>query len=339
MAKCHLTLELDQSADEPLVPGQLLTGHVRVDVDKDVRCRKLTVDLFWRTHGSGNQATGNLQRLVLFEGEWKAGEKLVYDFELQVPSGPQTYHGHLLNVDWFVNANADIPWAIDPSDETDVLYDGRQQETYDHGPSFRPGFESTLGTLGTIFQTLFGLFFMGFASIFLFVGVFIASDLSFLGLLFACFPLPFIAVGGWMVFTAWRSRVAEKLLGSVDVEVVADPRPGEPLDVLVHCEPLRSLTLNGLHLALVGREVVVRGSGTNRTTYRHELYREEITLDQGRTLAAGEQALFAHSFQLPDDAPPAFAASDNALHWEVEIQFDLPRWPDWVKTYQLGVRP
>lgn len=340
MAKCTLDLDLDHPEAVPLVPGQILTGRVLVDVDKEVRCRKLTVDLFWRTHGSGNRTTGSLQRLVLFEGQWTAGEQHVYAFELEVPNGPQTYHGHHLNVDWYVNANADIPWAFDPSAEIDLLYDAKGVETYDHGPRFQTGFEGILGTLGSIGMTVFGLFLVGFSSIFCFAGLAITLEEGTpFGLLFMLFPLPFIGMGAWMIFSSWRSKLAERLLGPVDVEVAQPLQPGDSVDLLIHCEPIRALTLNGLRLALVGREQVVRGSGTNRTTYRHEFFRDAIQIEEGRQLAAGEHAIFAHAFTLPADAPPSFGASDNALHWEVEIQFDIPRWPDWLRTWQLAVRP
>ncbi|MCP4500914.1 MAG: hypothetical protein GY822_13215 [Deltaproteobacteria bacterium] len=32
-------------------------------------------------------------------------------------NGPLTYRGELLNVDWFLKARADIPWALDPKAE------------------------------------------------------------------------------------------------------------------------------------------------------------------------------------------------------------------------------
>ncbi|MCA9571581.1 MAG: hypothetical protein KC656_27270, partial [Myxococcales bacterium] len=129
------------------------------------------------------------------------------------------------------------------------------------------------------------------------------------------------------------------LLGEVQVEVPDVLEPGETFDVLVHCVPKRALKLNSLKLALVGQEVVVRGSGTDRTTYRHKVHEEALELDPGRQLKAGEHEVFACSLTLPDDAGPSFAASDNALRWEVALQFDIPRWPDWIKSWQLAVRP
>ena len=118
MAKCDLFIELDQS-NEVFHPGDTISGHVVVETDSDVRCDGLDVVLNWRTHGRGTVATGTVNTLRLFSGEWTGATTLRYAFQFTVPDGPVTYHGHYLNVAWFVNAQADIPWKFDPKAEVE----------------------------------------------------------------------------------------------------------------------------------------------------------------------------------------------------------------------------
>jgi hypothetical protein len=337
MAKCSLSFDVDHPLDVPLVPGEALTGHVVVDVDADVRCRKLTVDFGWRTHGSGNRASGNPQRLVLFEGEWQGGELLRYPFRFDVPAGPDTYHGHHLNVDWYLTANADIPWAFDPKAEVDLLMDARSSDRYDHGPQFTSGM-NTMGVVGSIAGTMMGVFLIGFSSLFVCVGGFAVSEDGLFGLIFLLMPLIFMGAGFYVIFRAWRSKMAETLLGEVSVEVPDSLSPGETFTALVHIEPVREVTLNALKLTFNGTERVVRGSGTNTTTYTHEVHNETHASAQGRTIAAGEHAIFEQSFTVPADAGASFAAPSNTLIWKLGVHFDIPRFPDWVGDYVVAVR-
>src|SRR5690554_6767376 len=120
MAKCAINIELESSSAR-YTPGQVIRGVVTVAVDSDVKCNGLSVDLVWRTHGRGNRCSQIATGLILFEGQWTAGQEISYPFELTLPNGPMSYHGHYLNVDWYVLARADIPWAIDPKAEQEIL--------------------------------------------------------------------------------------------------------------------------------------------------------------------------------------------------------------------------
>src|SRR4051812_37999520 len=113
MSTCELRIDLDRP-DPVYSPGEPIRGRVEVRAEADCRCRRLTLTREWRTHGRGNRAAGGRLELGLFEGAWRPGEVAVYPFELDAPSGPFTYHGHYLNVDWYLRARADVPSAPDP---------------------------------------------------------------------------------------------------------------------------------------------------------------------------------------------------------------------------------
>ena len=120
MSKCHIWIEIDDP-DRVYHPGDTVGARVHVDVDEDVTCDGLEVTRQWSTHGRGNAEAGDTRFKRLFSGEWKAGTTHSYRVEFVIPNGPYSYHGHYLNVDWYVRARADIPWAFDPKAEADFF--------------------------------------------------------------------------------------------------------------------------------------------------------------------------------------------------------------------------
>ena len=121
MAKCDLAIEFERS-DRRYRPGETVSGKVTVQVNAKVQCNGLTVKRLWHTHGKGNYAEGSDSvEEVVFSGEWWPGETHAYPFAFEVPAAPVSYHGEVLNVDHYVAARADIPWAIDPKAEEDFL--------------------------------------------------------------------------------------------------------------------------------------------------------------------------------------------------------------------------
>ena len=100
------------------VGGEVVRGEVVVRVEKETTCKSLMIEVGWSTHGRGNRASDDVFEENLFIGSWQPGEYR-YPFEATLPHGPYTYHGHYLNVDWYAEARADVPWAFDPKDEVD----------------------------------------------------------------------------------------------------------------------------------------------------------------------------------------------------------------------------
>src|SRR5262245_10620623 len=138
MTKCDVTIHVDK-ADRSFVPGERIRGHVTVTTDQQVRCDALTVMLQWRTHGRGNRANGPESTVKLHEGEWGGGEQHAYAFEFIAPSGPCSYHGTHVNVDHYLEARVDLPWAVDPKATAEVLLTpGPASAEYDFGPAYKP---------------------------------------------------------------------------------------------------------------------------------------------------------------------------------------------------------
>lgn len=148
MARCDLTIELDQPR-EVHHPGDEVAGHVVVQTDGGVRCDGLIVELLWSTHGRGSTSSGDAESLELFQGEWTGSTSMRYPFRFTLPAGPVTYHGHYLNVGWFIRARADIPWKIDPKAETEIVLASGEAEhqAADWERQFTSGYQEDLASL------------------------------------------------------------------------------------------------------------------------------------------------------------------------------------------------
>ena len=344
--RCDLTIEFDEPSRR-YKTGEEVTGFVTVDVNKDCRCSGLQVDCQWRTHGRGNQSTGSTATDNIFEGEWTAGGVHRYPFSFVIPNGPCSYHGHVLNVDWYIIARANIPWSFDPWEEADFLVEPGWNTAYEPYLTGDPTCSSNAslehrvqvaqsGQLGTV---IFGF-------IFLLVGVIAGLDIAFDddssvgGLIMA---LIFGSVGAASIFFGLRNRLATIKLGEIKVQIPQKRlRAGGIVEVLINIPPASRAHLNKITARLVATEVVISGVGTNKTTHTHTVYDDPPHTFEGsvdRELLEGESAHFSHRYRLPYDVPPSFHADENDLNWSIAFHVDIARWPDWMQYRPLEVLP
>jgi hypothetical protein len=119
MSRCDLSVHID--GGRVYAPGDAVSGTVEVRADQDCRCTALTISRLWKTHGRGSINEGGAEKQVAFSGTWSAGRSYTYPFTFAVPEGPTTYHGREVNVDWYVQAVADVPWDFDPRADIDFV--------------------------------------------------------------------------------------------------------------------------------------------------------------------------------------------------------------------------
>ena len=255
-AKCDLSIELERP-DRRYAPGDRITGLVRVSVDAQTKCDALTLTRQWRTHGKGNRASGPEDAISLFSGEWKPGT-YTYAFDVACPEGPPTYHGRILNVDWYLDARADVPWAIDAKTSTDVFVEPR------------PGVETEINVIraaasSAMVGLIFGLFMIPFVLVGLGVlgAGLVEGDVALIG--FGAFWL--VILSGFIALIV-KQRLARQAFKRLDtaLERVAPDR------VAVVVDYASDKVINAVLAKLVVMEVVVRGSGTDKTTYRETIY-------------------------------------------------------------------
>lgn len=346
MSSCDLSLELDRNP--PVYrPGDQVRGKLHVFVNDSCQCDALTVTLQWRTHGKGNKDKGPEDILPLGVFRWLPGESSVHDFAFTLPSGPVTYHGQIVNVDWYLLARADVPWAIDPKIEQDIVllpappetnasttYRGGPQltaRTHDLGPGSKAKPQALWMKAGAV--ALFHAFFL------VFFGSHLMEDGQPNWVLMAFYTVALVMTGK-MLWPDVRNLTAKRKLG--DIRITADPPDvmrGQSLTIRAGLEPLSRARLAGVTASLIGEEVAVSGSGTSRTTHRHPLATVKQEMSGALQLFPGQPVELTCTLKVPDDAPPTFRSSDNDVRWRVAVHFDIEGWPDLEEVVDVTVMP
>ena len=324
MSRCDLFVRIEGDRHRTYHPGDRVTGEVRVKVDREVERQTLRATLGWRTHGRGNRHEESVHELVLHEGRWGSGESPRYAFEFTLPKdGPFTYHGRYLNVDWYVEARSDIPWARDPRAREDLLVappEGVVPRLRDRDlpPEHRDGLAHHPALAA------------GIAGIFLLVagGLALASAVTDFPALSVAFPL---VAAGLVGFAPLRRFVASRHTGEVEIEVGGVE--GSEIPCRVWLDTKDPGRLGGVHARLQLHEIVTSGSGTNRSTHKHQAYECPASLQPAGRDARGHR--YEGRVSLPDPAPCSFAAPDNRLRWQLEVQVEVEGWPDWKKGHPL----
>jgi hypothetical protein len=322
-------------------------GEVAVRLDASVQCRRLSVTLNWRTHGKGNTDEGKGESLALFEGEWPAGQHR-YPFRFMAPSAPATHHGQLVNVDHYVVARADIPWASDPKAEADILIDGGAAADFTSAMAKSVSPTDVRKAMGIIPNIAIGC--GGFAALVCLVimGVAMAASvrrgsgvggilLDMLGTL----PAPLFLVAGlfgvrWGIMRKMRAA----RLGEPEVTVEPlQPSVGGMVAVAIVINPKTDVVLEEASFDLVCTETATSGSGTNQTRHNHELLRIGQVLDAGGgTLPAGLPAHLKGRLAIPAGSPVSFASPNNRVAWTVQARVRVTGWPPWTAGVPLTVK-
>ena len=115
-------------------PAVVVDGAVQAA--QECTCQAVTLSRQWRTHGRGNRAKGSPRTMTLATKETlPPGIPRRYPFEFKAPGGPATYHGHYLNLDWYVRATAEVQsvwgalFARDPRQEAEILLQPAKKES------------------------------------------------------------------------------------------------------------------------------------------------------------------------------------------------------------------
>ena len=318
-AKCDLTIEFDKP-ERRYRPGERITGQIRVRADAETKCDGLRLDWQWRTHGRGNRAAGPKVGVELHRGTWRPGTH-TYRFDFVCPSQP-TYHGTLLNVDWYLDVRADVPWAIDAKSSLDFFVEYPPEQPYDLVIQ-----DSQAAHVASNFALVFiGLFWIpGFVLL----GVGLTEDAGAL-IGAAIWLAVMVFITGAMV----KKRVAKSVFTRFEPQLSGGV-DGHPL--IVELDYATNKRVNAVEARLEAQEVVVKGSGTDKTTYRQNVYRSGTREIVG---SIGQHRMrFELAMPHPSTVGYSFDATDNDLDWFVILDIDIESWPDLEERIDLRVLP
>lgn len=94
-------------------PNTTLTGNIILQPERDIRARRVVVQLRWRTEGRGTAASQNVAEKIVHNGDIAGYMAKAWPFALAVPVSPWSYTGHLIAVVWEVVVTVNIPLRRD----------------------------------------------------------------------------------------------------------------------------------------------------------------------------------------------------------------------------------
>jgi hypothetical protein len=160
-----------------------------------------------------------------------------------------------------------------------------------------------------------------------------------------------VGVAAFAAYHVTKAR-ARGLLGPIQLEVTPEsPELGRDIEVKLTVVPTGRIELNRVRLGVRGYEWIQwretetstdsDGKSRSRTVTRsktHDVFHERETL-RGQMLTANAGLAQVFRCSIPRDAPPSFAADDNAIRWEAYVEFDIAGLPDVREVVPLGVLP
>lgn len=382
MAKCDLQILIDK-AEAAYSSGEKVTGRVKVLVDAEVSCKKITLSYGWETSGRGNKKTQYWDTEIQSEIMLSPGEH-AYPFEFVVPSGiqaqsdsvpddalkkqlaqlsqlpdeskaaaskifqvikipgmlpgPFTYRGQFLNINWFIRAQAHIPWKADARAEKPF--------TVTPGETAPPGYAVSRAPVDYKEAEPAGKFVMGCLGISMLL-VFLCA-LAIYGMVigwkraddFIGFAviLGIIGIGG-IIYSIKQILVGKKV-GSFAFQLDASAVcPGDKINCSLSFQSRGALHIDKITATLQAKEEVVSGSGKSRSTHTKNVFTQEHILSQTRELFSGQPLRLQKEIPVPQNAPYSIDVSQNSLYWTLDVRIVIARWPDWSHTERLFVVP
>jgi hypothetical protein len=254
-----------------------------------------------------------------------------------------SYHGHIINVDWYLSARADIPWAVDTKAETEVLIAaGRGSAS---SPAAQLHSEAWPSTPREWFAKLdINPRHVALAFILVLCGIIYLSwpliDEDGVVWFQVAQVLLFAGGVGLMVFRLFRNNFARLKLGQVDINVPPQVIAGETFSVDVTMKPAKGVTIDGIELEILATEIAVSGSGTSSTTHTHELFKSISTLlTTGHHITPNQPLRVQGLAQIPAGAACSFRSDNNTVKWVAIVHIDVPNWPDLREGKEILVPP
>ena len=245
--------------------------------------------------------------------------------------GPYSYHGHYVNVGWYVEARLDVPWAIDPKADVDFWLvpgaDCRIEPTDAHSDK-----KSSQGYATAILGAVCTLFVLGYIA-WVALGEIEWDD----GI---CFAIGAAVIGLPLLYKGVMRYLSTRLVRAPHLHCAPHPLvPGGQVAITLDFVAGMDMHLNSVMVQLKATEYATQGSGTDRTTYSHDTY-DEVSPSHGpMQIKKGQKVEFVAQLPMPHDAPYSFEASDNSIKWTAQVSIDIPNWPDWHDTLELECCP
>jgi len=347
----RLSLHLDKQ-DGIVRPGEIISGHIELVCPETKRLDELALSLDWEVETPGEPHHVRASPTILAKQvSLTANEPQVFRFELTAPTGPLTYHGHIVSVHWFLRAEAKLGWKQREKAEARFsLIAWTEEERALSVRSYRMGRppRSLAYYPGPLPEIVLEKNEESRGIEHPIVGVALAGATVALILLHAnpytrIFAL-LLLVGGLSTLLAHLPRrTLRRRLGPPQLDIHPEiVRVGDILTVTVAFRPARAEVLAELILSVNATEIAARPSSQpdEPRFYRHSLHVERRVVDRSRLRLDGDRVtVIQEMFHIPDSAPPSFGAPHNELRWEVTATVRTADLLMWKQSRRILVFP
>lgn len=332
--------------------GDQVRGTMIINAAWDFTCSEVQISYSWRTHGRGDRDKGPESSITLSAVKipLRKGEHREFPFRFDVPMGPVTYHGHKLNVDWYLTAYARRGAASALTCEEDFLLLGREpigaavrgnnEIAPDDFP--RPSFQemplpSGLQELhvGGRPQESPWLPMLWTASIFgaLFWAIFQHGPIIVWAYAIAATVIGILVI-------AFNANAYKRKLDvsepSVEPGIVY---PGGRVNCRLDFRVKQDVYLHSIEASIYAKEQVTFAQGTTSQTEQHEVSRRSFARTFDEQLSSGRSIIFECPLPVPADAPPSFKSGHNVVEWFVDLRVNLQGWPGLTRKFPITVLP
>jgi hypothetical protein len=345
----HIELEiLLENTKQIYSGGEKVKGQVKAIVDQELQCDALEIILGALGFADSKDGVSKFTLTVaddrikhtLYQGRWSAGT-YAFPFEVEVPSGPPTYKGEIIDVSWYLRAEArPSKGEITQCEVILCVVPGKEppEEDAENEAAEVVYKESPKGSMGCLMFSLL-LCAAGVAGA---VKLFQSGkdDYAGFGVFVALLALALIFMNLYQMLISKRIAMAEARLGS------AVASPGDHVPCSLTFQVKSPVEIDGASVTLTGREEAGNvGVRASKRSFQKVIYekRRELELPV-KEISANVPIQTRGQIAIPPDAASSFRlvgalGEGIRVRWNVEFRIKMGRWPDWFHRQDISIRP
>lgn len=323
-----------------------MTGTLVVRAEGEVHVDGSKVVLAFETRGLASKHRSEELSSIAAGFDLVDGEERAIPFAIELPLEPVTLQGRVVGVCWLLRAELDVPWALDPTAEIELMVHAapRLGEAVAEVPAPSPA--SRVGSGVAPPRDPSPIRFAPYVLLAL-VTVFVVLQVQRgeldrpapLGSLQLLLVAPFVAylawrLGGRSLLNHYAARALGEPQGRLSVETLAR---GEKVGVTLILTPPASIEIERATATLICTETAHAGAGRDRRTQEEVVEVDTAILTDATTVTAGAPRRFESTLRVPQGTVPSFEVPNSYIRWEVLVVVTPRRGVDHVTRLPLRV--
>lgn len=323
--------------------NEKIKGNIVIKAYKNFKCNKLEIELLWRTHGLGSIDKKVINSLILIKDkeELGAGTINLIPFCLDTPSGPISYRGIDLNLDWYVKVNMKSAIIGSRKIEEDIIINStRDLDIFKY--YFGNG-KTIQATRKFVKENDMNILSLVISGIFILVSlIMLHSSISEKNIPSIMFSIIFCSLSLVSTYMIYKNKIAGIILGHPNISLTLHtPRVkvGDSILCGIKINSKSYLKLSYIKILLTNEENIINGSGSDKKTYRNIIFKDEVELLNNDYISKNSPFVKDLSFKLPEKSNPTFISDNNSLDWRIRLKIKKKYIPEWEEEYDCIVCP